>query len=196
MPRRDALSFEHTLRISAPASRVLAAFFDARALAAWWLVSRSLATPRTLGVYALEWPTTDATDPVLGRLGGVFHGSVIDVRPGRAFFVAEAYWLPPAGDPIGPMAFEVVCTPHRPVYAALGSLKNRVQSLFGVRRAEALEHAQQEVTELRVTQKGFEENRRWRRYYELLGEWMPAALENLKVYLEQGQGAWDLRDYR
>ncbi len=195
MPGRDALSFEHTLLISAPASRVIAAFFDERALAAWWQVKRSLATPRTLGVYALEWPTTDAADPILGRLGGVFHGSVVDVRAGRAFFVAEAFWLPPDGHPIGPMAFEVVCLPRRQFHAALDSLKNRVKSLFGATRADAIEQAHQALTELRVMQKGFEENRRWRRYYELLGEGLPAALERLKVYLEQGQGAWDLREY-
>ncbi len=195
MPGRDPLSFEHALHISAPASRVIAAFFDDRALHAWWQVTRSLAVPRTLGVYALEWPPSETADPILGRLGGVFHGSVIDVRPGRAFFVADAYWLPPAGDPIGPMAFEAVCTPCRPFHAALGSLTNRVRTLFGPHRADALEQAQQAVTKLRVTQKGFEENPRWRRYYELLAEGMPAALERLKVYLEQGQGAWDLRQH-
>jgi hypothetical protein len=42
-------------------------------------------------------------------------------------------------------------------------------------------------------QRGYEESERWRRYYELLGASLPAALENLKKYLEHGRGIWDLR---
>ena len=47
---------------------------------------------------------------MLGRLGGAFRGTVIEFKPGREFFVADAYWLPPDGDPIGPMALEASCT--------------------------------------------------------------------------------------
>ena len=32
----------------------------------------------------------------------------------REFFVADAYWLPPDGTPIGPMALEVICDLQRP----------------------------------------------------------------------------------
>ena len=59
----------------------------------------------------IEWPTPDVTDDVLGRLGGAFRGTVIEFKAGREFFVADAYWLPPDGEPIGPMAFEASCTP-------------------------------------------------------------------------------------
>ena len=61
------------------------------------------------GVYAVEWVTTTYRDDLLGPLGGVFHGTVVDVKPGREFLVADAYWVPPEGDPIGPMALQVTC---------------------------------------------------------------------------------------
>ena len=95
--------------IEAPAGRVLQAFFDADALGTWWQVAHAVTTPRALGPYALEWGPTDFRDEVLGRLGGVFRGTVMQVDPERGFFVADAYWLPPEGDPIGPMALEVSC---------------------------------------------------------------------------------------
>ena len=69
-----------------------------------------LSSARPFGNYAVEWPTGAAKDEVLGRMGGVFRGTVIEFKPGREFFVADAYWLPPDGDPIGPMAFEASCT--------------------------------------------------------------------------------------
>src|SRR5206468_4988103 len=97
--------------IAAPAGRILKAFFDADALVAWWGVVHSVTTPRTLGPYVVEWTPTDFKDDVLGRLGGVFRGTVMQYQPGIGFFVADAYWLPPDGDPIGPMALEVTCTP-------------------------------------------------------------------------------------
>jgi hypothetical protein len=53
-------------------------------------------------------------------------------------FIADAYWLPPDGDPIGPMALGATCTPHG------------------------------EGTQLRVRQAGCEESQRWSRYYEVL----------------------------
>ena len=119
------------------------AFFDADALGAWWQVARSVTTPRTLGPYALEWTPTDFRDQTLGRLGGVFRGTVMQVDAPRGFFVADCFWLPPDGDPIGPMALEVTC------------------SLAGEDVASG--------TRVRVRQTGFEESPRWRRYYEVVG---------------------------
>src|SRR5688572_29683797 len=84
-----------SLFINAPSTLVLRAFFDADALGAWWQTLRSVTTPRVLGAYAIEWPPTDYRDEVLGRLGGVFRGTVMQVEPGRVFFVADAFWLPP-----------------------------------------------------------------------------------------------------
>jgi uncharacterized protein YndB with AHSA1/START domain len=132
------------------------AFFDADALMAWWQVSRSVTTPRPLGPYAIEWAPTDFRDELLGRLGGVFRGVVMQCEPGRGFFVADAFWLPPDGDPIGPMALEVTL------------------------KAEG-----DAVTRVRVTQTGFEDSPRWRRYYEVIGFGWERALASLKALLEK-----------
>src|SRR5262245_11237898 len=92
--------------IRAPAARVFTAFFDPDALGAWWQAAHSVTIPRTLGPYAIQWPSTDFRDDVLGRLGGVFRGTVMQVDA-DGFFVADGFWLPPDGDPIGPMALDV-----------------------------------------------------------------------------------------
>ena len=55
MSEEDRISVEHTILITAAPTRVLAAFFDPDALAAWWQAIRSVTTPRPLGVYAVEW---------------------------------------------------------------------------------------------------------------------------------------------
>ena len=144
--------------VAAPA-RVLKAFFDADALGAWWQVAHSVTTPRALGPYAIEWNPTDFRDEVLGRLGGVFRGTVMQFDPGHGFFVADCFWLPPDGDPIGPMALEVDCTPAGP-HAASG-------------------------TRLHVRQSGFEESARWRRYYEIVGNGWERALASLRSLLEK-----------
>jgi uncharacterized protein YndB with AHSA1/START domain len=144
-----------SLRISAPPALVLRAFFDADALGAWWQAAHSVTTPRALGVYAIEWTPTDFRDEILGRLGGVFRGTVMQFEPARGFFVADAFWLPPDGDPIGPMALDVSCTGD-----GSGTL-------------------------LRVTQNGFEEGARWRRYYEIIGAGWERALKSLKMLLEK-----------
>jgi uncharacterized protein YndB with AHSA1/START domain len=143
--------------IRAAPGRVLKAFFDADALGAWWQVRRSVTTPRTLGAYALEWDPTDVRDPTLGRLGGVFRGTVMHCDP-HGFFVADCYWLPPDTDPIGPMALEVNC------------------ALAGEEVASG--------TSLRVRQSGFEDSVRWRRYYEVVGHGWERALASLKSLLE------------
>src|SRR5687768_5858678 len=143
--------FAHSLTIDAPPAVVLDAFFDEDALCAWWRVKRSLCVARPLGSYAIEWEPTEWRDEILGRLGGAFRGTVIEFKPGREFFVADAYWLPPDGDPIGPMAFEASCT----------TLGERVV--------------------LRVRQSGGENNRRWARYYELLAPILIDSLNGLKM---------------
>jgi uncharacterized protein YndB with AHSA1/START domain len=146
--------FTHSLTIAAPPAAVLDAFFDHEALATWWHVTRSLCVARPLGVYAVEWTPTEWKDDVLGRLGGAFRGTVIEFKAGREFFIADAYWLPPDGDPIGPMAFEATC-------ATLG-----------------------DRTVLKVRQSGWEESQRWTRYYELLTTGFTVALDQLKAYVE------------
>src|SRR5438093_12056809 len=104
----DAPSLDVTAVIRAPAARVMKAFFDADALTVWWQVAHSVTTARALGPYAVEWVPTDFRDEILGRLGGVFRGTVVECHPGERFFVADAFWLPPDGDPIGPMALQVM----------------------------------------------------------------------------------------
>ena len=174
MPTRNQIGFEYSIRIQASPVLVLAAFFDPRALGAWWEVTTSVATPRALGAYALEWSDSGQADEVFGRLGGVFHGTVIDFQPGRGFFVADAYWLPPESDPVGPMAMEVTCTPaDEPAGRA----------------------AAPQATLLRVVQRGLDDSPRWQRYYEVLNAGWPRALETMRDYLEHGQGVWDLRRY-
>ncbi len=171
MAKDDQVGVECSIRIEAPPAHVLAAFFDARALAAWWDVWNAVATPRPLGAYALEWKTSADTDELLGHLGGVLHGTVIDFQPRKGFFVADLYWLPPDGDPIGPMAMEVTCTAEKKAGGAAA------------------------VTLLHVVQRGLDDSPRWVRYYEIAGAGLPRALETMKHYLEQGRGAWDLRAY-
>ena len=106
------LDITRTQLIQAPPARVMQAFFTDTDLKGWWGVTRAFTVPRPLGMYAIEWETTDFKDEVLGRLGGAFHGTIIDYRAHGAFFLAEAYWQPPDGEPIGPMALEVHCRPH------------------------------------------------------------------------------------
>jgi len=147
-----------TIVIAAPASRVLDAFFDRDALGAWWQVVQAVTTPRPLGPYVIEWQPTEFRDEILGRLGGVFRGTVMNVQPGRSFFVADGFWLPPDGEPIGPMALEVTCTEG---------------------------HEMNVATTLRVVQTGCDDSLRWRRYYEVIGYGWERALASLKALLEQ-----------
>jgi hypothetical protein len=139
---------------------VLEAFFDATALSAWLGAIRSVTVPRPLGPYAIEWPTSETRDELLGRMGGVLRGTVMEVEPTRGFLLADVFWLPPFGNPVGPMALEVACR-------------------LGV-GADG-----QPATKVRVTLRGFEESARWRRYYEVAqAEWQ-AALRALKMLLER-----------
>jgi uncharacterized protein YndB with AHSA1/START domain len=157
-----APALDLTITINAPAPLILRAFFDRDALGAWWQVKHAVTTPRLLGPYAVEWTPTDYRDDVLGRLGGVFRGTVMTVDAEHGFFVADAFWLPPDGDPIGPMALEVTCTPSK------GTPDNGVAS-----------------TDVRVVQTGFEEGARWRRYYDVIEVGWNRALNTLKMLLEK-----------
>src|SRR2546426_4265853 len=103
-------SLDVSVVIAAPAGRILKAFFDPDALGAWWGVAHSVTSPRMLGPYVVEWTPTEFKDEVLGRLGGVFRGTVMQFDQDVGFFVADAFWLPPDGDPIGPMALDVSVT--------------------------------------------------------------------------------------
>ena len=150
VPRLD-LSIE----IAAPPTLVMRAFFDPDALGAWWSVARSVTTPRVLGPFVVEWRPTEFRDEILGRLGGVFRGTIMQFEAGRGFFVADAFWLPPDGDPIGPMALEITCAPTNA------------------------------GTEVRVVQRGFEESVRWRRYYEVVTVGWQRALKSMKMLLEK-----------
>jgi uncharacterized protein YndB with AHSA1/START domain len=149
------LTFERTIVVNAVPERVLEAFFDPADLSEWWQVARSVTVPRPLGTYAIEWRTTEVEDPVLGRLGGAFHGTVMEYRDGSECFVADAFWSPPDGDAIGPMAMEV-----------------RVSPVGG------------NATTLVVRQSAEDEGPRWRRYFEVVAAGWEQALSDLKDYLE------------
>jgi uncharacterized protein YndB with AHSA1/START domain len=148
--------FVHSIAIKAPPAAVLDAFFDADALAAWWEVSRAVCIPRALGSYAVEWEPTEWRDDVLGRLGGAFHGTVVEFTSGREFFIADLYWHPPDGEPIGPMALEATCTP------------------------------QGDGTLLSLRHSGYDNtSARWTRHLEIMSNGWMLALGTLKTYLEE-----------
>ena len=151
------LDVTRTLLIPAPPARVMAAFFNEQDLKQWWQVTKSLTVPRALGMYAIEWQSTDFKDQVLGRLGGAFHGTIIDYRPNGAFFLADAFWQPPDGDPIGPMALEVQARPH----------------------------GNGRVTLLTVRQSGEGEGPRWERYFQIMGHGWEGALQEMKDYMDR-----------
>jgi len=79
----------------------------------------------------------------------------MEFKVGQEFFVADTYWIPPEGDPIGPMALEAVCRPEA------------------------------DRTQLLLRQSGFDESsRRWASYYDIVAAgWVP-TLNSLKKYLE------------
>ena len=150
----DPASFDCVIDIAAPPEAVYSAFFSREALQQWWGVVTSITGPRPLGIYALEWARAAEADPLIGPWGGEFYGVVIDVRLGREFFLADAYWMPPEGDPIGPMAVHVSC---EPIHGG---------------------------TRLRFQQSGCDDNPRWRRFYRVIGSSWSAAFTRLKDALE------------
>jgi uncharacterized protein YndB with AHSA1/START domain len=154
-PPIPAGRFEQQVSIAAPAHHVFDCFFSPDALVIWWQAVRTVTTPEPFGVYAIEWPTTPYRDDVLGPLGGVFHGTVIDVRRGNQFLLADCWWVPPEGAPIGPMALHVICQPEP------GGCQ------------------------LIVRQDGFEPSPRWRRYYAIISRNWQVSLIGLKRYAEE-----------
>ena len=156
MAQSTAFSVDLTRRIVAAPTRVLSAFFDARALSAWWNTIGSVTAPRPMGIYAVEWESTPFEDAVLGTLGGVLYGRVMEFQHGREFFLADVYWLPPEGDPIGPMALEVTCSVDGP------------------------------ATQLRVRQHALGDGERWQHYGVLMQTGWESSLESLKRYMEDG----------
>lgn len=150
MARNQGLRVDGAVRIVGAPTRVLAAFFDSQALTTWWGVLRSVTTPRPLGVYALEWGGAN------GLAGGVFHGTVMEYRPGRELFVANAYWLPVGEEALGPMGLEVTCSVDGP------------------------------ATQVRVRQSGADGGARWERYQEDMTSGWKVSLDALKQYIEDG----------
>ena len=146
--------FEQELVIAAPPAVVYRCFFSPEALRAWWQAVRSVTTPVPFGVFAIEWATTPYRDELLGSLGGVFHGTVVEVKNDQAFLVADAFWVPPDGDPIGPMALEITC--------------------------EAIDAG----CRLKVRQSGYDPSPRWLRYYAVVSRGWQISLIALKRYAE------------
>jgi hypothetical protein len=160
MAVRTGLSLEQRTTIDAPPARVLDAFFDPSDLIVWWDVARSVTVARLLGPYAVEWAPTEFTDEVLGRLGGTLHGTVVHIQAGTSFDVANTYWHPPDGDPLGPMALQVQVWPDE------GG-----------------------CTLLIVRQTADDQGPRWQRYFALMSRGWERALASLKAHLE-GQHLW------
>ena len=153
-PPASTERFEQFMTIAAPPAAVFQCFYSPEAIRAWWQAVRLVTTPVPFGVYAIEWPTTPFRDDVLGPLGGVLHGTVVDVEKGEHFLVADCWWVPPEGDPIGPMGLHVAC-------AAEGA-----------------------GTRLHVRQDGYESSARWLRYYAIVTRGWQVSLTALKRYAE------------
>ena len=151
------LEVTHTQLIQAPPARVMQAFFTDTDLKGWWGVTRAFTVARPLGMYAIEWASTEFKDDILGRLGGAMHGRVMDFRANASFFLAEVYWQPPDGDPIGPMALEVQCRPHG----------NGRQTMLTVR------------------QSGEGEGPRFERYFSIMHRGWEGALADMKDYIDR-----------
>jgi uncharacterized protein YndB with AHSA1/START domain len=154
-----ALEFERTILIHARPARVLRAFVDQADLAAWWQVARSVALPRPMGTFVVDWGQADDQDDILGPLGGAFQGTVMEYKEDRELFVADAYWHPLRGLPLGPMALEVICTPE----------------------------GRGGITTLRVrqsTEQSDETDSRWTRYFEVISAGWTHALDALQRHLE------------
>ena len=152
----DGLLIERTIRIRSLPGRIVSAFFEPRDLAAWWDVSNAVTAARPLAPYAVQWPPTTFTDDVLGHLGGTLHGVVMDVREGASFFLADLYYTPPEGAPIGPMALEV--------------------------RVRPIEDGR--TTELIVRQSADDDSERSQRYFAVMAKGWDRALDALREHLE------------
>jgi uncharacterized protein YndB with AHSA1/START domain len=157
---RTPLKLDVTLDITAPVQLVFAAFFDAPLLAAWQGTSRSIAVPRLLGPYVLEWPPSLERDEVLGRMGGIFRATVMHVEPDDHLFLADAFWLPPDGGPLGPLAVQIT-------FSSTATAAGTSSTL------------------VRVVITGFDDGVRWKRYLGLATAQWQRALAVLKLVLER-----------
>jgi uncharacterized protein YndB with AHSA1/START domain len=153
-PDEPLTGIHETIQIAATPTAVFDCFFSANALRVWWQAARAITTPVPFGVFAIEWAPTVHQDDILGTLGGVLHGTIVEARRGHGFLVAEAYWVPPAGAPLGPMALEV-----------------RLKAVDGGCRVH-------------VRQEGFEPSPRWERYYQVVERGWQVSLAGLKRYAE------------
>jgi uncharacterized protein YndB with AHSA1/START domain len=157
---QNPLKLDLTLDITAPVDLVFAAFFDSPALGAWHGTSRSIAVPRLLGPYVLEWPPSAERDEVLGRTGGIFRATVMHIEPNDHLFLADAFWLPPDGGPLGPLAVQITFTP-----------------------TATADSTQSTLVRLVIT--GFDDGVRWKRYLGLATTQWQRALGVLKMLLEK-----------
>lgn len=171
------LEFKGAVRIEAPPERVQQAFFSEKDLWTWWDVKRALTMPRLLGIYAVEWAPAETVDRILGQLGGTLHGRVMEFVPGRELFLADLYWHPPDGDPVGPMALEISCRPIEPMARAQDTSAEETPSV---------------ATELRVRQSAQDDGVRIRRYFAVTSAGWTSALETLKDYVEN-EWLYDVR---
>jgi uncharacterized protein YndB with AHSA1/START domain len=158
--KEQPLKLDVTLDITAAVELVFQAFFEASALGAWHGTSRSIAIPRLLGPYVLEWPPSSERDEVLGRMGGVFRATVMHIEPNDHIFLADAFWLPPDGGPLGPLAVQITFTPTAATDGASSTL-------------------------VRVVMTGFDDGVRWKRYLGLATTQWQKALGVLKMLLER-----------
>ncbi len=158
--KEQTLKLDVTLDITAPVESVFQAFFDSPALGAWQGTSRAIAVPRLLGPYVLEWPASHERDEVLGRMGGIFRATVMHVEPNDHVFLADAFWLPPDGGPLGPLAVQITFTPK-------ATPDGRSSTL------------------VRVVMTGFDDGVRWKRYLGLATTQWQKALGVLKMLLER-----------
>jgi uncharacterized protein YndB with AHSA1/START domain len=158
--KEQELKLDLTVDIIASVDTIFAAFFEASALGAWHKTSRSIAIPRLLGPYVLEWPPSLNSDEILGRMGGVFRATVMEIEPNDHIFLADAFWLPPDGGPLGPLAVQITFTPT----AAPDG-----------RRA----------TLVRVVMTGFDDGVRWKRYLDHSHAQWHKALGTLRSLLER-----------
>ncbi len=148
--------FELEVVVDAPPARVFQAFVTHDDLVCWCAAERSVAVLRPTGVYAITWATSERRDDVLGQLGGTIQGTVVDCIPDQHLFLADVYWQPPADDPLGPMALEIVCEP-----------------------------ASDDVsTFVTIRQRASEDGPRWQRYFAVTEAGWSHALDTLKEYVE------------
>jgi len=158
--KEQSLKLDVTLEMLAPVEKAFQAFFDSVALGEWLSTTRAIAVPRLLGPYVLEWPISTERDEVLGRTGGVFRATVMHIESNDHVFLADAFWLPPDGGPLGPLAVQITFTPK-------ATPEGRQSAL------------------VRVVMTGFDDGVRWRRYLGLATSQWQKALGDLKTLLEK-----------